>query len=146
MTCRALAIALVAVTTCASCAVSTEGPAAVEIDAAFTTDESAVIVASNAEWDAIAKPWTGAGWQVVKGTPPHNTAAWTDGETKTITVQDGLPARTFRVTIKHELGHARGLDHVTNGVMRGGEGVSGPSTTEFSAEDLAECRRVRACL
>lgn len=40
----------------------------------------------------------------------------------------------------HEFGHALGLNHVNNGIMNPNK-----VTTEFSAEDMAECRRVRAC-
>lgn len=131
---------------CSACSSTVdEAPAPLEIETSFSADEQATIGATLEQWNAVAHRFDGAGWRIVKGTPPHNAAAWTFGDEQRIVVKDGLPARTFRISMLHELGHARGLDHVRNGVMQGGEGVSGPSSTEFSAEDLSECRRVRAC-
>lgn len=139
-------IAILSIAGCSSCGGAIEeAPGALQIDAAFSADEQAAIGESNAQWDTVAKPWSGAGWRIEKGMPPHNAAAWTFADDKRIVVKGGHPPRTFRITILHELGHARGLDHVEHGVMQGGEGRSGPSTTEFSAQDIAECRRVHAC-
>lgn len=139
---RRLALAF-ALLSAAACAAPTDepGPAPLEADAALATSTGDAI----AQWNTIARPWDGRGWRVALGTPPHNAAGWTFAETKTIVVLPGQPARTLRITLLHEIGHARGLEHVSSGVMQGGEGVSGPSVTEFSPEDLAECRRVDAC-
>ncbi len=120
-----------------------------EIDASFTADEVRLLRAAFARWDTIAKPWSGAGWRVLKEVPAMNAAGITYPATHTIMVHPTLLDRRgeyeFLAVVIHEGGHARGLGHTTAGVMRGGEGMGGSYTTAFSPEDIAECIRVGAC-
>ncbi len=63
--------------------------------------------------------------------------------TDSITIVSGLPLDTFELVALHELGHARGLAHVTGGpaVMNAGIGAA----SDFTVLDVAECQRVGAC-
>jgi hypothetical protein len=59
---------------------------------------------------------------------------------RTIQVSPAVRADAFYPALMHEVGHSLGLHHVSQGVMN-------PRTleTEFSAEDMEECRRRKRC-
>lgn len=124
-------------------------PAPLAFDPAFSDEEMRLLLAAQAQWDTIAKPWSGAGWRVLKQVPPVNAAGITYPGTKTILVHPTLlerrGEREFLTYTLHEFGHAHGLGHTTTGVMRGGEGLRGPDSPDFAPEDVAECVRVGAC-
>lgn len=57
-----------------------------------------------------------------------------------IQIDPATPDEEYKYVILHEMGHSIGLDHTSQGIMCPGSGA-----TEFSFEDIAECRRVHAC-
>lgn len=68
------------------------------------------------------------------------TGALYDPATKTAYVSTGLEERRF-LALLHEQGHALGLTHVSAGVMH----KKGSSSTDFTQDDVEECRRVGIC-
>lgn len=57
-----------------------------------------------------------------------------------IQIDPATPDGEYKFVVLHEMGHSIGLGHTSKGIMSPGSGA-----TEFSFEDIAECRRVHAC-
>jgi hypothetical protein len=115
----------------------------------FTPDEMASIRRAAAKWNTVlVRPMNidpSGPWHVVKDTPPDRWTKGFVGQTfyaeKLIFIEPGLSPDAFYKTVLHEFGHLNGLHHVQ------GQSVMAPSasSTEFSEEDMEECRTVGAC-
>lgn len=127
-------------------------------DVTFTAEERAAIERGDA-WLAaqIGEEPLGVTWDlphpdriddapaysIVRARPPRGVGEY-DGELR-VTINPGLLSPAGLETLAaHELGHYRGMDHHqgAEGIMHDGIRDEAPVWT---AEDLAECRRVRLC-
>lgn len=118
----------------------------------FSPDQKVAIEAAVAKWNTVLKEpirLEGGGWKLINETPPdYSTKGWS-GETvrkdKLIYIKPDEPSPVFYALVLHELGHTRGMhDTRKPGVMNGTIDVRNPAT-EFTEDDLEECRTVGAC-
>lgn len=127
------------------------------IDDSFTPGERIIIMSAIDDWNNITLPShhiridPNAEWHIIRHAPVGNAGLW-EPDTKTIWIMptpelnywcfDNDGADAFRVVVRHELGHALGLQHTSNGIMAPGEECSHPV---FAHEDINECNNVGAC-
>lgn len=126
------------------------------IDAGFTAEEQTEILEAAADWNAVSEHPialdTHAAWHV----SPATSKAWTGihepskERIELVSIAklndacfNGDGKGAFRTVVRHEFGHALGLQHIA------GEGTMAPghecAQHELSADDMVECRRVGAC-
>lgn len=152
----ALFVALTLALVVAACTPKPKGPIRFALDHTLTPAEVAEI------------KWAADKWNNLPTLPSHHISIDPRGEwridevdqvpggwngmfqpaERLIIFDDNVRGTTLALVALHELGHALGLGHTTNGVMQDGPSMiaqhkSPPS--EFSAEDIAECRRAGAC-
>lgn len=139
---RALVLALAL---CLSCSGARAVPDC-QPDPDFTGDEMDALARAASQWSGITHEpvrLTSAGpWRLIKASPPDfRFVGQTLSAQHVVYIAPGLHADTFYGVAIHELGHVVGLQHISE------RGVMNPSVgeTTFSAADIAECRRVRAC-
>ncbi len=135
---RALLLLLVS---CAS------APLAFSVDPAFTGDEQTEIRRAADTWNAITQEpitFNGDEWRIEKRAPPpagtYFPNGYCDGEKRLVLIHPLVTNPKIYEVVLHEFGHVLGLRHTSQGVMQ-----AVATRTEFSAEDLEECRRVEAC-
>lgn len=119
------------------------------VDPAFTESEQKEIRRAAETWNAITEDqitFDGADWRIEQREPPLNNGRQPAGacypRVRLILIHpnlQGTNTSAYAVAL-HEFGHAHGLKHVAGGVMDANE-----VHTEFTAADMAECRRVGAC-
>jgi hypothetical protein len=139
---------LAGVTMIASLALASCGDGAVEceIDAVFTNSQGAEIRRAAVDWNKLSvRPVTfapeGEGdWLILPASVTLNRLGYAQRKRRLIRINPLTPDDQIYAVALHELGHALGLGHVKQGVMDPDR-----QTIAFSAEDLAECRRVGAC-
>lgn len=125
--------------------VSCAPPLAFVVAPTFTPDKQAQIAQAAEEWNqrtASSKRITldGGEWSILEVDPGTGWNGSCTPSRRIIRIHpEPHNATTYAVAL-HEFGHALGLMHTPRGVMFADE-----ATTEFSDEDLAECRRVEAC-
>lgn len=100
---------------------------------------SLLFTPDHAEWTIIVglSPPDGCG---PPSAPRYCTAGWTDAPTHQVRIYPSLASDELYSTTLHEFGHVLGLGHTQAGIMRPGSGA-----TEFSADDIAECRKHGRC-
>ena len=119
------------------------------IDPAFPRAETDDVLDAMAAWNEVTRPeyrteLEGDNWRIHYVAPGAECEAnaWgcENSHRQAIWIKPGLGRQTFGVTM-HEIGHAFGLEHVEGGVMD-------PHIYHdtLTPGDLAECRRVGACL
>ena len=123
----------------------------VAIDYAATDDQRAALNESVSAWNLrllpdrrlrhASSPDVDA--FVLIGDPRNGThGVWRESEGR-ITIRGDINGDLFRRTLRHELGHAIGLEHTSCGVMQFRED-SFPELT-FCDDDIRECRDQGAC-
>lgn len=132
-----------------SCAVRPPPPAFFGIDPAFSAGEIDAIVQAASDWNArlderhqIRFELADWPWFIRRRAPAFGMAGSCTVGSASIEIRPGLSLAMVRAVARHELGHALELRHVRRGVMQ----ATVYEDTEFSPEDLAECRRVGACV
>ena len=124
-------------------ACSDEPPLVFDMQASdFSCAEQADVYKAADKWNAVAIEPIAFGrgeWRIDRVDLPIGTAGETSLSKHVIRIAQRHEATTFQV-ILHEFGHAHRLSHVASGVMQ-----PAAAPTEFTAEDMAECRRVEAC-
>jgi hypothetical protein len=117
-----------------------------EIDAVFTQSQGAEIQRAADVWNSLSvRPITfapqGQGdWLILPASVTLNRLGYAEPKRKLIRINPVTPDNQIYAVALHEFGHAIGLGHVKHGVMDPDH-----QTMAFSAEDIAECRRVGAC-
>lgn len=114
-----------------------------------------LVHAAGAKWSGITvepvrfddedDPWP---WIILRADPPPGYTGWYDARRRVIFVSSYVEDWLVYNIVLHEIGHALGLQHGASGVMCGADRSTDcptPGATEFSAEDRAECHRVRRC-
>lgn len=118
-----------------------------EIDAVFTQSQGQEIQRAADVWNSLSvRPITfspqGQGdWLILPASVTLNRLGYTEGKRKLIRINPVTPDNQVYAVALHEFGHAIGLGHVQQGVMDPNH-----QTMAFSPEDIAECRRVGACV
>lgn len=134
----------------AACIPAPQRPATPEyaftIESTFTADERTQIENAASQWNARTFPSMritfrdDGKWRVEEEPMSHGWNGEVSRNERRMWIQpDPIGATVFAVAI-HEFGHVLGLEHTSVGVMDPYH-----VTTEFSVEDMAECRRVGAC-
>jgi hypothetical protein len=125
--------------------VSCAPPLAFTVAPTFTADERAQIAAAAEAWNQRTVPskritLDGGEWSILEVDPGTGWNGSATPSRRVIRIHPNpVNATTYEVAL-HELGHALGMMHTTRGVM-----FPHWATSEFSDEDMAECRRVEAC-
>lgn len=134
------------------------------VSPAFTAAEQSALARAATRWNEIATekfctqvtnqiqerhwiyriPYKGPAWQEIstrlKGADVLGVY-YESGDR--IGIIDGMNGGLFELVALHEFGHAHGLDHTAkHAIMYVGSGT----VTDFTPIDLAECRRVLACV
>jgi hypothetical protein len=114
------------------------------IDGAFTASQRADIARAARKWNQVLDTpigVEGGTWTMQRGQVPAGYAAWTDRDSRTVTIAPSVPDADIYAVVLHELGHSVGFaHHAEPGVMNPTYGA-----VEFSRADLAECPRVKRC-
>lgn len=117
-----------------------------EIDAVFTDQQSLDIRRAADKWNTVtvrdvrfASQGDGD-WLILPASVTENRLGYAQSKRRLIRINPLTPNDEIYVVSLHELGHALGLGHVKSGVMDPDH-----QTTEFSDEDMAECKRAGAC-
>lgn len=128
-------------------------PRSLDVSSEFTPEQQAEIANSAERWNArTTRPLLvlhGGRWSVLRRQPDGPFVGLTVASTHTVLL---APSETDVSWVSlHELGHVLGLSHVCHGVMWGTNPPPPPGCmadhpeTDFTDEDIAECRRVGAC-
>lgn len=135
--CIAGALLMLTVPSCAS------GDVEAEIDVVFTKAQASEITRAANRWNEFTQRTvhivSDGDWLVVPATSPKGLG-YAQGNRRLIRISPITPDDQVFAVALHEFGHALGLNHVPQGVMDPER-----QTIEFSAEDMAECRRCGAC-
>jgi hypothetical protein len=114
------------------------------ISPSFTAEEREALTRAADAWNRVAPAriaLEGGAWRVERRRPPDGYIGWTDAHAHVVVIDPKLEGETFYAAVLHEFGHSIGLGHIKEaGVMNPVVGA-----TDFSAADMAECRRVGAC-
>jgi matrixin len=133
------------------------------IDPAFTAQERQIIEESLSDWNAISVPERrltispDSIWTIVRHRPLPDAGLWNPkahtisliniDEADDMCYKPGQGASAFAMVVRHELGHALGLEHIRSTLFI--PGVMVPSQECFSnginEDDKQECRRVGSC-
>ncbi|MBX3218907.1 MAG: matrixin family metalloprotease [Labilithrix sp.] len=156
-------VALLAIACGATTAPSPPSPCdrTYSVSSDFSSDERTALERANERWAEIAV----AQFCLVDGDAsrktirriPYGSAEWQElsrsfgglnilgvyrGADDSITIVDSLALDLFELVALHELGHAYGLGHVdAPAIMHAAIGTA----TDFTPNDMTECRRVGAC-
>ncbi len=137
------ALASIASLWLASCS---DGTVDCEIDPVFTQSQGAEIQRAADAWNTLSvRPITFSSvnhgdWLILPASVTQNYLGYTEPRRRLIRINPVTPDNQVYAVALHELGHALGLGHIEQGVMDPKH-----QTMAFSDEDLAECRRVKAC-
>lgn len=117
----------------------------VEIDDSFTPEEKAAIVSAGQAWDAFAGSHVvtfvpKGEWLIARAEVPDGHYGLAQGRRHMIRVDTAAPSAEVYAVALHELGHALGVQHTSQGVMDPLR-----QTTTFSQADREECIKAGVC-
>lgn len=114
------------------------------VDDVFTAGQQDEIQRAADAWNAFTvrpvRLTDDGDWLILPALVPGGWLGYSQPRRRLIRVSPMTPDDQIYAVALHELGHALGLRHVSQGVMDPTR-----QTVDFSEQDMAECRRVGAC-